>query len=256
MSPAPRSTGATCRGRPHHRCPVAFKCRRRADRGRRGATRLWARAHVRRLTRVGQRSARSRTASRADPPRRSEERSVSVCQLYDGSDRPDSDSLQRRWSQGRSSDSASTPSAPQAAEWSATLRHLQSLLIQGGGAPDVHVSLVAGEGHGPTLAVVEAGGSASEQMGRMLTPWRRRVEAKQLPRRRAPSAQPSSRWARSVQPPSRGCQVAWLRKPGCAPRCKLPTSAFVCHESSDLLVYVGTCLLVDMLTPTCLAWGI
>jgi hypothetical protein len=36
---------------------------------------------------------------------------VSVRQIYDGSDRPDSDSLQRRQSRGRSSDSASTPSA-------------------------------------------------------------------------------------------------------------------------------------------------
>jgi hypothetical protein len=49
MSPAPRSTGATCRGRPRlHRSEV-LKRRRRAGRGRRGATRLWARAHARRL---------------------------------------------------------------------------------------------------------------------------------------------------------------------------------------------------------------
>jgi hypothetical protein len=49
MSPAPRSTGATCWGRPHRRRPVALKCRHRAGRERRGTTRLWARAHVRRL---------------------------------------------------------------------------------------------------------------------------------------------------------------------------------------------------------------
>jgi hypothetical protein len=75
--------------------------------------------------RVDQRSVRSRAApsgmgssepqrpvSRsADPPRRSEERPASTRQLYDGSDCPDSNSLQRRWSRGRSSDSASTPSA-------------------------------------------------------------------------------------------------------------------------------------------------
>jgi hypothetical protein len=41
MSPAWRSTGATCWGRPHCRRPVALKCRRRADCERRGATRLW-----------------------------------------------------------------------------------------------------------------------------------------------------------------------------------------------------------------------
>jgi hypothetical protein len=59
---------------------------------------------------------------------------VSVRQLYDGSDRPDSDSLERHRSRGRSSDSVSTPSAPPTAEPSAAPRCLQSLLIQGGGA--------------------------------------------------------------------------------------------------------------------------
>jgi hypothetical protein len=66
-----------------------------------------------------------RSASRqVDPPRRSEERPTSARQLYNGSDHPDSDSLQRRWSQGRSSASVSTPSAPQVAELSATSRRL------------------------------------------------------------------------------------------------------------------------------------
>jgi hypothetical protein len=54
-----------------------------------------------------------------NPPRRSEERLASARQLYDGSDHPDSDSLQRHRSRGRSSDSASTPSAPPVAEPSA-----------------------------------------------------------------------------------------------------------------------------------------
>jgi hypothetical protein len=78
---------------------------------------------------------------------------MSVCLIYDGSDRPDSDSLQRRRSRWRSSDSASTPSVAPVAEPSAAPRCLQSLLIQGGGAPDVHVSLIVGGGHGPTSAV-------------------------------------------------------------------------------------------------------
>jgi hypothetical protein len=90
---------------------------------------------------------------------------VFVRQLYDGSDRPDSESLQRRRSRGRSSDSASTPSTLPTAEPSAALRRLQLLLIRGGGASKVHVSLVAGGGHGPTSAVVEAGGTAHEQIG-------------------------------------------------------------------------------------------
>jgi hypothetical protein len=100
-----------------------------------------------------------------DPPRRSEERPASARQLYDGFNHADSDSLQRHRPRGRSSDSASTPSAPPVAEPSAAPRCLQSLLIRGGGAPDVHVSLVAGGGHGSTPAVAEDGGSAPERMG-------------------------------------------------------------------------------------------
>jgi hypothetical protein len=180
MSPVRWSTGATCRGRPRRRRPVVLKCRRRAGHERRSVIRLWARALVRRPpTQVGQRSVRSCTAlsetgtpgplrpvpRQADPPRRSEERSVSVCQLYDGSDRLDSDSLLRRRSRGRSSDSTSMPSAPPTAEPSAAPRRLQSLLIWGGRAPDVHLPLVAGGGHGPNPTIAEAGGTALEQMG-------------------------------------------------------------------------------------------
>jgi hypothetical protein len=90
---------------------------------------------------------------------------VSVRQLYDGSNRPDFDSLQRRRSRGRSPDLASTSSAAPVVEPSAAPRHLQSLLIRGGGAPDVHVLLIACGGHGPTPSVAEAGGTAPERMG-------------------------------------------------------------------------------------------
>jgi hypothetical protein len=107
-----------------------------------------------------------RTAPRQDdPPRMSEERPASARQLYDGSDRPDSDSLQRRRSQGKLSDSVSTPSVPQAAKSGAAPRRLQSLLIRGGGAPDVHVSLVVGGGQGPTPAVAGGEGSAPKRTG-------------------------------------------------------------------------------------------
>jgi hypothetical protein len=132
--------------------------------------------------RVGLRSTHSRTAPsgtgtpkppgstprQIDPPRRSEEHSVPVRQLYDGSDRLASDSLQRRWSRGRSSDSTSTPSVVPTEEPSAAPRRLQSLLIRGGGAPDVHVPLVAGGGHGPSPAMAEAGGQPPSEWGRML----------------------------------------------------------------------------------------
>jgi hypothetical protein len=101
----------------------------------------------------------------ADPPRWSEERPTPTRHLFDGSDRPDSDSLQRRQSRVRSTDSASTPSVPREADSGAAPRRVQSLLIRGGGALDVHVSLVAGGGQGPTPAVAEVGRSALEQSG-------------------------------------------------------------------------------------------
>jgi hypothetical protein len=48
---------------------------------------------------------------------------------------------------------------------SAAPRRLQSLLIRGSEAPDVHVPLIAGGGHGPTPAVAEVGGTTPERMG-------------------------------------------------------------------------------------------
>jgi hypothetical protein len=90
---------------------------------------------------------------------------VPVHQLYDGSDHPNSDSLQRRRSRGRSPDLMSTPSAVPVAELSATPWRLQSFLIRGGGAPDVHVPLITGGGHGPTPTIVEAGGTTPERVG-------------------------------------------------------------------------------------------
>jgi hypothetical protein len=128
----------------------------------------------------------------ADPLSRSEERPASARQLYDGFDRPDSDFLQRRRSRGKSSDSVSTPSAPRAAELSAAPRRLQSLLIRGSGAPDVHVSLVAGGDHSPTPAVAEAGGQPPSKQRCVLSPARWQTEAEPLPSWRAQSAQPPS----------------------------------------------------------------
>jgi hypothetical protein len=105
----------------------------------------------------------------ADPSRWLEEQPAPVRQLFDGSDRPDSDSLQRRQSRARSTDSTSTPSVPQEADSSAASWRLQSLLIRGGGALDVHVSVIAGGGQGSIPATTEAGGSAPEQLGERST---------------------------------------------------------------------------------------
>jgi hypothetical protein len=64
---------------------------------------------------------------------------------------------------------ASTLSVPQVADAGAALWHLQSLLIRGGEAPDVHVSLVASGGQGSIPAVAEVGGSALEELGERST---------------------------------------------------------------------------------------
>jgi hypothetical protein len=68
-------------------------------------------------------------------------------------------------------------SAPQAAKPGAAPQRLQSLLIRGGGAPDVHVSLVTSDGHGPIPAVAEAGGQPPSERGSELLPLRQRTEA-------------------------------------------------------------------------------
>jgi hypothetical protein len=82
----------------------------------------------------------------ADLPRRTEERATPHRHLFDGSDHPDSDSLQRRPSRARSTGSASMPSAPEEADSGAAPRRLQSLIIRGGGAPNVQFFLATGGG--------------------------------------------------------------------------------------------------------------
>jgi hypothetical protein len=79
------------------------------------------------------------------------------------------------------------------AESGAAPRRLQSLLIRGSGALDVHVSLITGGGQGPTPATAGTGGSAPERRGE-------RVAAVEAADR---SGAAPSRWARSAQPPSR-----------------------------------------------------
>jgi hypothetical protein len=130
---------------------------------------------------------------------------VSVCQIYDGSDHPDSDSLQRRRSRGRLSDSASTLSAAP--------RRLQSLLIRGGGAPDIHVPLIASGGHGQNPAVAEAGGISPKQTGENVatveaadrsreapeTTGSRRAAPEQVSKRAAPEQGMSDRPVKKAQ---------------------------------------------------------
>jgi hypothetical protein len=94
---------------------------------------------------------------RVDLPMRPEEHKPSPRHLFDGFDRLDTDSLQRHPSRARSTSSTSTPSTPQGADSGAAPWRLQSLIIQGGGAPDVQVSLPAGGGQGPASDAAEVG---------------------------------------------------------------------------------------------------
>jgi hypothetical protein len=100
----------------------------------------------------------------ADPPRKSEERPTSARQLYDGSDRPDSDSLQRRRSRGRSLVSASTPSAAGSGAECCPVA-LAVVAYPGWRSPRCSCVPCRRRGHGPTPAIAEAGGSAPERMG-------------------------------------------------------------------------------------------
>jgi hypothetical protein len=97
----------------------------------------------------------------ADPPRQSEERPAPVRQLFDGSDCPDSDSLQRRRSRARSTDSASTLSVPQE-DISSTAPGACNHYLSGAVEPRMFTypsSLAGGKGQSrPT----EVGGSALE----------------------------------------------------------------------------------------------
>jgi hypothetical protein len=136
---------------------------------------------------------------RVDPPRRSEERATPPCHLFDGSDRPDLDYLQRRPSRARSTGSASTPSAPQEADSDAAPWRLQSLIIRGGGAQDIQVSLAAGGGQGLTPAMGEVGRAALEQPGKRAPPSRWWIGVRQPPSWWAPSAQPPSRARRTTR---------------------------------------------------------
>jgi hypothetical protein len=65
----------------------------------------------------------------ADLPKRSEEQVTPCRHIFNGSNRPDSDSLQRRPSWVKSTGSASTPSAPQEVDSGVAPRRLQSLII-------------------------------------------------------------------------------------------------------------------------------
>jgi hypothetical protein len=130
--------------------------------------------------------------------------------LFDGSDCLDADSLQRRPSRARSTSSVSTPSAPQEADSGAAPRRLQSLIIQGGGAPDIQVSLAAGGLQEPTSAMAEVGRIAPEQ------PRERSATIKAAGRK---VAAPESVGTKRVAS-SRARRTVRGRGPGSVPRCK------------------------------------
>jgi hypothetical protein len=159
---------------------------------------------------------------RADPLRRSEELPTPSCHLFDASDRPNADSLQRRRSQATSTDSVSTPSAPQEADSGAALRRLQSLIIRGGGALDVQVSLAAGGGQGQPRPERRSEGQSPSSRGSAAPPSRRRVEVGQG----APSTLPSSKVRRAAR----------RRNPRSAPRCEFSSSESLLRVLQFVLV--------------------
>jgi hypothetical protein len=181
MLPARWLTGATCQGRPRHCLPVAPKCRHRGSRRWPRATRKWVRARDKQLALPKRTSGRSALVwcpagrvhlSRREPhpaKRRPHEKVGGAAGF-----RP----LALRWLRPpRLKLLAEAPVAGKVvglgidAErtagggvWRRPPR-LQSLLIQGGGAPDVHVSLIVGGGQGPTSVVAGVGDSAPERAG-------------------------------------------------------------------------------------------
>jgi hypothetical protein len=220
MSPAPRLTGATCQGHPRLRRSMVPRDRCRSGLGRRGATRLCGRARVRRLplpewvfgrTAPVQRLAGWALPSRQDlrlvksiPPGDWRSVLVPVHQLYDGSDRPDSDSLQRRRSRGRSSDSTSTPSAVPVVDPSTAPQCLQSLLIRGGGC-----SCAPYRRRGPSSNPDRSGGrrDSPKRMGENVAVVEAADRAEKRPRQWTQVAPYPSR-ARSALPLSRACLIA------------------------------------------------
>jgi hypothetical protein len=122
MSPAWWLTGAICRGRPRlppraaevssSRCPQSASCDKNVGSTSRQAPRP-ARENQRTAytrpepSRIGVTGSQSAAPCEADPSRQSEERPAPARQLYDDSNYPYSDSLQRPRSRGKSSDSMS-----------------------------------------------------------------------------------------------------------------------------------------------------
>jgi hypothetical protein len=143
--PARRWTGATCRGRPRRRLPAPQKCHHRGGCRRPRATRTWARARDQQL---------------ALPDRTSGQFALMWCpvgQAYPSHREPRPTKLTPRGSRRSdrlpSANFSTVRTAPTRTRYRGIghgrgrwTRRRQSLLIRGGGAPDVHVSLVAGGG--------------------------------------------------------------------------------------------------------------
>jgi hypothetical protein len=188
-----------------------------------GATRSWGRAHVRRLPlpewAFGRHAPVQRPTGRALPshqdlrPVRSiplgGQRSVRCLSASSTTVRIARTLTPCRGAghRGRSLDSTSTPSAAPVAKPSAAPRRLRSLLIQGGRAPDVHVPLIAGGGHGPTPAVAEAGETAPERMGENVSAVEAADRSREAPEM-ADSRRAVPEQGRSSPPLGRACRIA------------------------------------------------
>jgi hypothetical protein len=165
-------------------------------------------------SRTGASESQKAAPRQAHPPRRSEERPAPVRLLYDSSDRPDSDSLQRR----RSPDEVDGLGIDaECAAGGGFWRLLAaSAVVTYPGRRSPRCSRFPCRQWGPRIDPGRRRGRriSPQAVGERIAPLRRRIEEELPPSRRAPS----------VQPPSWAHRAARRRSPGCAPKCKFSSS--------------------------------
>jgi hypothetical protein len=103
------------------------------------------------------------------------------------------------------------------------------------------VSLVTGGGHGPASVAAEAGGSAPECTGESLAAVEAAGRSGAAHEMANPNCAVPEQGLKCVVP-EQGTSDRPMKKPGCAPRCKSPTSSLRSCVSSDLFVDVVFCL--------------
>jgi hypothetical protein len=152
----------------------------------------------------------------ANPPRRSEERPASACQLYDGSDRPVTP--YKGADSGGSRQTRSRRLAHRRRRSKALPHGACSPCLSGAAEPRTSMCPSS-----PAAATVQPPpsrrprGQPPSGRGSILPPLRRWTKAEQPPSWRA----------RSAQPPNKACRAARRGNPRSAPRCEFSTLDFL-----------------------------